>query len=684
MFTFVFKLTPKNDIWKININGHEIRCSKSNSQVISKKINNYIISTKDDLIKRKEDSFTIKIKQLENALIYSESDYNYFNDIFNLKPLKINLSNKNFLKIFAEELEINELRNIINMFEKSYDIITKDPIILKQKELTEKILNLTKENYDQQINFLEKEIEDQIDNEFICGVIFIACQIRSNNIELLITFLKELDKRTNRGQIECFHDLIKEDHDKHQFILRALLGNDFIDLDQEDESCEFTDEELDEYRKTGYNPMKIYQAIKNDDIELFTNLMSESTDLKKFNQNINLLKYERNESLRNNTLSYIELSAFYGSEKIFNYILMNSNLNDFDFNQLTELALKGSNMAIINKCFEKVTDYSVDFLFIAIKFHQNEVFEWLIESKKIEINKRNNEESLLNHAFRYYNLDAFFCMLSNGFSYLPLFSFSLLYNNFYLAKIALKLQYNCNENSPVIGNIKMSPFLFRDNYYRLPIFYAIQKNRIDFVKVIVDSGELYRYRTHSTEKDSPIFVAAILNRFEIFKYFLEIGFFLPQKNENLFNYLIQNDKNEFTECLIQYESVKLFDQYTYSIIEFEINDPDNKKRFRIDNKYKAITMIEILKDSKSDLFQKNEYAKKLTSFFLKDGSTNTENIKKKIFDNNQGLLFPIAAKISDEKTFDHFIKKYKVELNGWDEKDIFFFVLIKSFYLMHQ
>lgn len=129
--------------------------------------------------------------------------------------------------------------------------------------------------------------------------------------------------------------------------------------------------------------------------------------------------------------------------------------------------------------------------------------------------------------------------------------------------------------------------------------------------------------------------------------------------------------------------MKLFDQYTYSIIEFEINDPDNKERFRIYDNYKAITTIEILKDSKSDLFQKNEYAKKLTSFFLKDGSTNTENIKKIIFDNNQGLLFPIAAKISDEKTFDHFIKKYKVELNGWNEKDIFF-VLIKSFYLMHQ
>ena len=120
---------------------------------------------------------------------------------------------------------------------------------------------------------------------------------------------------------------------------------------------EFTDEELDEYKITGYCPQKIYQIIKKDDLEMFTETITETQSMTlEFNKKIPILAYERNPDVSYNNetdISCLNLAAFYGSEQIFNYILMNLNHPQIEYVTL-RMAFMGGNITIIRKCIDMI------------------------------------------------------------------------------------------------------------------------------------------------------------------------------------------------------------------------------------------------------------------------------------------------------------------------------------------
>ncbi|KAK8895198.1 hypothetical protein M9Y10_023640 [Tritrichomonas musculus] len=757
MFSFVFKLKPQKEKWKININNHEILCSKNISQTISKKIANYIKSLETDSNnEKKDDAFTIQISQFDNPLICSESDYTNFFNIFNLVPVKINLINKDSLKIFAEEFEIDELKNIVEMFEKSYNTITEDPLIQVQKEITSKIMDITEENFDQTIIYIEDifqqkdEDEESIaSNDFLYSAVLTACQTRSHKIELLMKFLKELETRSNQGQFEYFKKMIVPEFKENKysneidFVIRYLKDIKEIEStkvtekipEEEEEDIgeityynedtygsdeyEFEDEngniikknglskeQLNEYSKSGYNPLKIYQAIKNDDIELFSQLMAEESDDKKFNKLIKTLKYERNSMLSRNYFSYIDLCAFYGSEKVFNYIMMNIDSEKIDLINIktTSLAFAGGNITIIQKCFNNDSaDLNVStYIKNAVEYNRNEVFEWLLESNDSIITnakklKRRygyyynfffhfntiSEEYLFEKAIQFNNFDALFYMFSIGFDYTSLFSFALLYNNFYLAKVALKLGYNCNKSSPNLHFVEKSPFLYKHNS-ELPIFIAIYKNRLDFVKKIVDSGLCspgWRY-----EQVTPLTFAIIYDRIDIFKYLADVNIFPISSKVNdmtIFEYAIQQNQQELIDFLLKLEKKNLFGHYTNSILDIHtqfvysgfdfIHSPfhtENYNIFGFSNNYNysssgyySMSVIPI----RNSLLK---YAKNLIAFFL-DDSENKKEIKTEIVAKNNSYLFSIAVRIYNESEFVKFTEKYKLNIDDWKPREIF-------------
>lgn len=120
---------------------------------------------------------------------------------------------------------------------------------------------------------------------------------------------------------------------------------------------EFTDEELDEYKITGYCPKKIYQIIKKDDLEMFTETITETQSMTlEFNEKIPILAYERNPDVSYNNetdISCLNLAAFYGSEQIFSYILMNLNHPQIEYVTL-RMAFMGGNITIIRKCIDMI------------------------------------------------------------------------------------------------------------------------------------------------------------------------------------------------------------------------------------------------------------------------------------------------------------------------------------------
>lgn len=542
MFSFVFdKLPKRKQNWEIIINGHHIPCSKENAILISKKINNFNANQKTGLEKEKKNIFfEIDIPQFNDLLICSENDYQYFIDIFNSVPVQISAANKEALKIFADELEIDELLNIINMFDQTYDLITNDETLKIQREITSKMIDLTQDNFDQILEYILNLYNDDdpqkkliFDYDFISNAILTASLIKAEKIELLIQFLKELDSKTKNGLFQyfkrfiCYELIDKVFSNEIRFIVHYLYLIDelsenyvrnfcvgkkatgfynidemldivfnkmrcqkrledvrwinrsyslaFIYNDNDNSPDSYSEEELDEYIKTGFSPNKIYQAIKNDDIELFTQLINQKSSDRKFNDCIALLAYERNSLIFKKRASYISLCAFYGAEKIFNFIILNVNPKKVINIYITRNAFAGGNIAIIHKCVEhcKMDNFAViTCLYETIKNHYIELFEWLIEtynpfSKGFDLILNGNhgivhftDSSFLDISLKYFNFDAIHYLLSIGICYSSLFSLSMVYNNFYLADFSLKLQYNCNDTCKYMKKNNFSPFLF--------------------------------------------------------------------------------------------------------------------------------------------------------------------------------------------------------------------------------
>lgn len=566
MFSFFFDhLSDQPKDWELIINGYSIKCSKKNAEIISKKVSDFNLKNP-----KNNESFKITIPSLSDPLLCSESDYKYFDNVFNLEPIHISSQNKNFLKIFSEEFEIKELSNLIEMLENTCNIISNDETILIQKEMSDRFINLTNENFDEFINFFvvyydEKKNESDddriISNQFLYHIVLKACSIRSQNIELIINFLKKIEEKTNRNQFKYFkekflsnfdmrhfsnsfffiirylheiHEIdketIKEKFDSIDFIIYELISSNYecllFDKDELfveskilkyknsffrpfveiilDKIPQYNKDELLEYVKNGYSPSKFYQSIKNDDILTFSELIKEKSNDGKFNDTIQTLFYERNNELydffKENVFSYINLACIYGSEKVFNFIMMNSEPTEI-LNEISiAFALIGGNISIIYKCIEifPINDTNIyKYIILTIKYHHNEVFEWLIESynsnesklfNNLDKNKEDkfDESILIQTAIEFNNYDALFYLLSIGIDYTSLFSISIYFKKFYLAKLAANLQYNCNDSSPNIKRKKTSPFLYKYKeilffFYLIKCPYLLQLKKITLI-----------------------------------------------------------------------------------------------------------------------------------------------------------------------------------------------------------
>lgn len=536
MYSFVFNIPVKKkiNIVRIHINGHEITTPQNNATSISQKIDR-LTSDPDSTEKDPNIFFSISIPEFDNSFICSENDYKYFSDIFNKIPIQITVTNKEVLKIFARELEIEELKSIIDMFEKSYDIFTTDSFFTIQKEIIEKMLEIDNDNYGQLIDHLcyLKESHDEINNDFLYNIVLTTCLARSDKIELLMNFLKEFEIKTKSDTFQYFKKLIlselkdndnlneirfivrhlysikeiseetiisslkKHNDDQIPIIFRDILyeklnedivnnqdkKNNIIIHDRttiENEAFKKLDF-LNEYALKGSNPDKIFQSIKNDDLDSFSQLTNEDTNNSKYRKKITTTIYERSSDLVDMNIRYIDLCAFFGSEKIFNFILMNESQKIEIKSNTMLMAVCGGNSSIIHQCSEMVIfnpELVRNCILKAIQYNHNEVFEWLVETyQPFKTNSiyyffnqfpmfftrriiHIDENILLKQSIRYNNLESLSYLFSIGIDYQPLFSISMLYNNFYLARLALKLPYNCNYSSKKVTKKNFSPFFY--------------------------------------------------------------------------------------------------------------------------------------------------------------------------------------------------------------------------------
>ena len=105
----------------------------------------------------------------------------------------------------------------------------------------------------------------------------------------------------------------------------------------------------------------------------------------------------------NSELSYLQIMAFYGAVKCFKHASLN---NEYDFSGVAEYAVEGGNMEIIHILEQRNISFETC-LEVSIKFHRNELSDWILIHNKCS-------ESSLSESCSFFNYRAVVFGFMNG------------------------------------------------------------------------------------------------------------------------------------------------------------------------------------------------------------------------------------------------------------------------------
>lgn len=198
--------------------------------------------------------------------------------------------------------------------------------------------------------------------------------------------------------------------------LLKIEKNEFFEIDLDDE-------QFDHKQKQGENSNTICELIRNDSIDdfiLYQNLKNVSIDSK-----INDSIFETNRFLIENETNLIQYAAFYGSFRIFKYLLLNKACVD---SHLWLFAIHGRNYEIIHLLEEKCVKCPFkSAVSESIKCHHNEMADYLLNSLSSESGNDNN--------------DAFLNACMESFYFAEICNFIEYENPNYLLNLACKYDY---------------------------------------------------------------------------------------------------------------------------------------------------------------------------------------------------------------------------------------------------
>lgn len=194
---------------------------------------------------------------------------------------------------------------------------------------------------------------------------------RSFFVKEIQPFAKDTDGKANAKILEALNKSLKENpNNEEQDTIRGIIGllnskkNDKIKYEKDPIQFE-------KNRHEGENENEICRLIRNDSLDDFISYVNVQ---KISDKKIPFSIFESNQYLLKNEPSLIEYAAFFGSLKIFKYLLVNNSLLDYP---LWEYAIHGRNTEIIHLLEEKELEppycaYDVVEL-EAVKCHHNEI-----------------------------------------------------------------------------------------------------------------------------------------------------------------------------------------------------------------------------------------------------------------------------------------------------------------------
>ena len=214
---------------------------------------------------------------------------------------------------------------------------------------------------------------------------------------------------------------------------------------------------------------------------------------------------------KSNNISLIDLCCFYGSIKCFKYLL----LNDCKLKEEScQYAVAGGNLEIIHILEQKEFDFE-ECLRQSIKYHRNEISDWLLTNYK-----ETNNENYIETAIKSYNIPAFLYYFINRTKEENEKRFPIDKNE----DKVFQIHKACE-----IGSLILTEFLIehcnvnidsQDKNGQTPLMIASERGYLDIVKYLIEKGANTEAKTKIDGKTA-LHWAPKENLLEFGKYLVE-------------------------------------------------------------------------------------------------------------------------------------------------------------------
>ena len=349
------------------------------------------------------------------------------------------------------------------------------------------VFNTTEKNVEETIKlclpYLKKE-DQTLSPLFVFSVIFHYLRIRPHYRAQFAKIIKDLHyKFSFRSTILCAASINSDTYhafnsDEQELMIE--LGIEEREEDDDGGHFHFLDKKSLNELKNIYKADTIEFAIKNDDIDgikKWLNKQRNSNDAlvkKTIKIDSNSPLYIANRNME--TANLLHIAAFFGSVKTFKYLVSNRLRID---EKCCPLVIASGNIELINLVEKQGMKFTNCFE-TALKFHRNDIADWLLTNFQCE-------KIPMYKCIEYFNLEAFLFLKGNGF--------------------------DINEPFTITRGILNKRFTFTS------ITKAADDNVIDFVKIVVENGG----KIDGEGPLSAIACAAQFGNLEIMKYLIEHG-----------------------------------------------------------------------------------------------------------------------------------------------------------------
>lgn len=389
---------------------------------------------------------------------------------------------------------------------------------------------------------------------------------------------------------------------------------------------------------------KILPILRNDDVDSLIQLAA--------NPEFDYSAYKGNLFSHYYKFGLIELSAHFGAIKCFKYILFNDTSNAIE-QEIFDRAISGGNCEIIHILEQKGLKPDKRSIKCAIKYHQRDIYDWLMENNNYQIDLKYCIQHCFAHGIKDYSVK----FIRDNATF-DVFIRRLLEIDRYGGK-----HY-------AIPFLEMMEIFFKHSKFK-PEFlnYALEYGFLDLAIIFLKSPKVnvnnqYNFHNELCQDiyDLPIALAIKYNYFEIFKILfnhpkINFGFDQSEGLNRLFMLSIYHKSEEITIYMIKNASIDINNQDD----SFDIDEECMVTPLILAARYNLTSITKLLLEQERI---KINYHNDITSAFIEACKTGNHELIELFIQNPKfsviGLkkIFKKAARLIPKCTLKYVYSKY--------------------------